>query len=178
AADEARAVEYHHERFDGRGYYGIEPKNIPLAAHFLIVADSYDAMRSDRPYRRGLPKEQALGEIEANAGSQFHPAVAKAFVALERGADPLAELSPGEQADLRRLSARQGLKRRLAAASLLGQPDLFAVGAVAAALFLAGFREFPFAAAALAAGVCAVAWRRVQMLRGARLAARLERALM
>ena len=48
AADQARAVEYHHERFDGKGYYGIQPGELPIAAHFLIVADSFDAMTSDR----------------------------------------------------------------------------------------------------------------------------------
>ena len=51
---EARAVEYHRERFDGRGYYAIPPGDQPLAAHFLVVADSFDAMTSDRPYRPGL----------------------------------------------------------------------------------------------------------------------------
>ncbi|HEY6835766.1 MAG TPA: HD domain-containing phosphohydrolase, partial [Gaiellaceae bacterium] len=85
SAAEARAVELHHERHDGRGYYGVPGDELPLASHFLIVADSYDAMLSDRPYRPGLPPEVALAEIERNAGTQFHPAVAKAFVAVQRG---------------------------------------------------------------------------------------------
>jgi putative nucleotidyltransferase with HDIG domain len=118
AADEGAAVEYHHERFDGRGYYGAQPDDIPLAAHFLIVADSYDAMTSDRPYRRALPREQALAELEAGAGTQFHPAVAKAFVALQRGLDPFAALTPAERDELGRLSPRRlkALHRRLSAA--------------------------------------------------------------
>ena len=73
SAAEARAVEYHHERFDGRGYYGIPAADQPLAAHFLIVADSFDAMTSDRPYRAGLSVEEALAEIERKIGTQFHP---------------------------------------------------------------------------------------------------------
>jgi hypothetical protein len=74
AAGEARAVEYHHERYDGSGYYRVDPSEIPLAAHFLIVADTYDA--DERPsYREALPP-RSLAEIEAGAGTQFHPAVA------------------------------------------------------------------------------------------------------
>jgi HD-GYP domain-containing protein (c-di-GMP phosphodiesterase class II) len=104
AAREARAVEYHHERYDGDGYYGIDPRRLPIAAHFLIVADSFDAMTSDRPYRRGLPEEHALAEIEAGLGSQFHPAVGKAFVAHRRGLDPMTVLSGDELAELQRPS--------------------------------------------------------------------------
>ena len=85
SAAEARAVEYHRERFDGRGYYGIPAADQPLAAHFLVVADSFDAMTSDRPYRAGLTTEEAFAEIERNIGTQFHPTVAKAFIALQRG---------------------------------------------------------------------------------------------
>ena len=105
SAAEARAVEYHRERFDGRGYYGIPSADQPLAAHFLVVADSFDAMTSDRPYRVGLSTEEALAEIERNIGTQFHPAVAKAFVALQRGQDPYANLNPEEQAQLRGAAA-------------------------------------------------------------------------
>jgi len=177
AAGEARAVEYHHERFDGGGYYGVDPQSIPLAAHFLIVADSYDAMRSDRPYRIGLPKEHALAEIEANAGTQFHPAVAKAFVALERGADPLAALSPSERDELRSLTLQPSRLRALLARAASAQPELVGVGSMAAALFLAAFDQFALAVAALGFCAAAVAWRRVQTFRGTRLAGELQRAL-
>lgn len=83
ASGEARAVELHHERYDGAGYF--HATEVPLAAHFLIVADTYDAMTSDRPYRKGMAPADALAEIERNIGSQFHPLVARAFVALQRG---------------------------------------------------------------------------------------------
>ena len=85
---QAHAVELHHERMDGGGYYGVGGDDLPLASHFLIVADSFDAMTTDRPYRAGLSHEAALAEIERNVGTQFHPAVAKAFVAVQRGVDP------------------------------------------------------------------------------------------
>ena len=81
-APQAHAVELHHERADGHGYYGVGGDDLPLASHFLIVADSFDAMTTDRPYRKGLSQKAALMEIENNAGTQFHPAVAKAFVAV------------------------------------------------------------------------------------------------
>lgn len=73
----------HHERFDGTGYpLGISGDKLLLESRILSVADSYDAMTSDRPYRNAMPKEIALREIEVHAGSQFDPEVTKAFVEL------------------------------------------------------------------------------------------------
>lgn len=76
-------VLYHHERWDGGGYpagrMGVE---IPVEARLLAVADAFDAMVSDRPYRRALPVEQALAELRRCAGSQFDPALAEAFVEI------------------------------------------------------------------------------------------------
>lgn len=135
AEDESRAVEYHHERADGRGYYGIDPAEIPLAAHFLIVADSYDAMTSDRAYRRGLPKEHALAEIEKNLGSQFHTGVGKAFVALQRGEDPRAVLTEAERLEMRALL---GSKRRPVLRGRAIRPDYAAAAGVVGALAALG----------------------------------------
>ena len=73
SAAEARAVELHHERFDGKGYYGLPAEQQPLASHFLSLADSFDAMLSDRPLRSGLSVDEALAEIESKIGTQFHP---------------------------------------------------------------------------------------------------------
>src|SRR5919204_5459902 len=134
AAKEAQAVEYHHERADGRGYYGVDPHEIPLAAHFIVVADSFDAMTSDRPYRRGLTWEAALAEIEANLGTHFHPAVGKAFVAVQRGEDPLDALTAAELIELRHLDDRGPRSRPSPVAALLEQPDLVALGGLAATL--------------------------------------------
>jgi HD domain-containing protein len=134
AVDEARAVEYHHERFDGTGYYGIPAREQPLAAHFLIVADSFDAMTTDRPYRRGLPREAALAEIEQQAGAQFHPVVAKAFVAMERGEDPTAVLTAGEREELRRL-AKHRTREQTALGDYLGLlPEAAGIAGIVGAL--------------------------------------------
>lgn len=78
-------VKYHHERYDGKGYPdGLKENEIPTEAAILAIADVYDAMTSDRPYRKALSKEVALGEIEKNAGTQFNPEFAKVFVKVMR----------------------------------------------------------------------------------------------
>jgi len=75
------AIKYHHERYDGGGYpEGIKGKKIPLIAAIIAVADAYDAMISDRPYRKALSSNQAKKEIRRNKGSQFHPQVVEAFL--------------------------------------------------------------------------------------------------
>lgn len=74
-------VRSHHERYDGRGYPdGISGEDIPLEARILAVADTFDAMTSDRPYRVAMSREAALEEIERNSGRQFCPKVVEAFV--------------------------------------------------------------------------------------------------
>jgi HD-GYP domain-containing protein (c-di-GMP phosphodiesterase class II) len=134
STDEARAVEYHRERFDGRGYYGIASDDQPLAAHFLAVADSFDAMTSDRPYRAGLGTEEALEEIERSIGTQFHPAVAKAFVAVQRGQDPFSALSEEEREQLRSASAPYRLPGVRGARDPKDRPELVALAGVIATL--------------------------------------------
>ena len=70
----------HHERWDGRGYpLGLKGKDIPLMARIIAVADTYDAMTSDRAYRRALPHEVAVTEIERCSATQFDPEVSHAF---------------------------------------------------------------------------------------------------
>jgi putative nucleotidyltransferase with HDIG domain len=76
-------VLYHHERWDGHGYpSGKAGEEIPLGARVLAIADAFDAMTSDRPYRRALTREQALAEIERCAGTQFDPRIAQVFLEL------------------------------------------------------------------------------------------------
>lgn len=74
------SILHHHERFDGTGYPDdIDFKTIPLHARILAVADSYDAMTSQRPYRNAFTPEEALEEIVCAAGKQFDPDVVDAF---------------------------------------------------------------------------------------------------
>jgi HD-GYP domain-containing protein (c-di-GMP phosphodiesterase class II) len=73
-------VHLHHERWDGRGYpLGLKGNDVPAIARIVSVADTYDAMTSDRAYRRALPHEVAIGEIERCSGSQFDPNIALDF---------------------------------------------------------------------------------------------------
>ncbi|WP_394826988.1 HD domain-containing phosphohydrolase [Pendulispora albinea] len=73
-------VHLHHERWDGRGYpLRLKGNDVPLIARIIAVADTYDAMTSDRAYRRALPHEVAVNEIELCSGTQFDPEVAAVF---------------------------------------------------------------------------------------------------
>ncbi|OGX23583.1 MAG: hypothetical protein A3J51_01285 [Omnitrophica WOR_2 bacterium RIFCSPHIGHO2_02_FULL_45_21] len=72
-------VKYHHERYDGKGYPdGLEGKQIPLLASIIAVADTFDAMTTDRPYRKAMSKEEARMELKRCSGSQFDPEVVRA----------------------------------------------------------------------------------------------------
>lgn len=74
-------VRFHHERWDGKGYpTGLAGEEIPYLARVLAVADAFDAMTTDRPYRKAMSAEDAGREIEACAGAQFDPEIARVFV--------------------------------------------------------------------------------------------------
>jgi HD-GYP domain-containing protein (c-di-GMP phosphodiesterase class II) len=76
-------VLHHHERYDGGGYPdGLRNTNIPLEARIVKVADAFDAMMSDRPYRKSLGLERALAELQSGRGTEFDPAVVSVFVDL------------------------------------------------------------------------------------------------
>lgn len=78
---ERKIVRYHHERWDGKGYPdGLSGKDIPLLSRILSVADAYDAMTSDRPYRKGLSVEKAIGELRRNCDTQFDREIVDAFI--------------------------------------------------------------------------------------------------
>ncbi len=79
--DLADCILSHHERWDGKGYpKGLKGEAIPRIARIIALADSYDAMTSERPYRKALTKEEIVLEIRKNAGTQFDPDIARIFV--------------------------------------------------------------------------------------------------
>lgn len=74
-------VKWHHEKYDGSGYpEGLKGDTIPVIARIISVADTFDAMTTDRPYRKGLSAEAALEELGRYAGTQFDPDVVNAFI--------------------------------------------------------------------------------------------------
>ncbi len=77
----------HQERFDGTGYpRGLSGEQIPLGARIFAVVDTFDAMTSDRPYRRALSIEESREEIRRCSGTQFDPRVADAFLSIQADA--------------------------------------------------------------------------------------------
>jgi HD-GYP domain-containing protein (c-di-GMP phosphodiesterase class II) len=71
----------HHEKIDGTGYpQGLKGDEIPLTARIIAVADTFDAMTTDRPYRKGLTNETAFEELKRCSGTQFDGEVVEAFV--------------------------------------------------------------------------------------------------
>nr|WP_241254581.1 HD-GYP domain-containing protein [Brevibacillus sp. SYP-B805] len=99
------AVRSHHERIDGKGYPdGLRGEEIPLVARILAIADAFDAMVSNRPYRQGMPVELALLQIEQGAGTQFDSHLAKEFVRLVRQIP---------EDELNRILGQGGFKRQL-----------------------------------------------------------------
>lgn len=77
-------VLYHHERYDGGGYpYGLIQEEIPLEARIFTIADTLDAITSDRPYREGKPFSEALKEIERSKWTQFDPYLVDTFLSID-----------------------------------------------------------------------------------------------
>ncbi len=80
-----KAVRHHHERYDGTGYPdGLKGEQVPRLARIIAVADTFDAMTSERPYRKALTKEAACAEVERCRGTQFDPQAADAFLEVWR----------------------------------------------------------------------------------------------
>jgi HD-GYP domain-containing protein (c-di-GMP phosphodiesterase class II) len=92
---------HHHEHFDGSGYPGgLKGEEIPLGARIVAVVDAFDAMVSDRCYRKGLPLAEAIARLQAGSGTQFDPGIVERFVGLARRnlADVCALTAPGRPA--------------------------------------------------------------------------------
>lgn len=119
-------VRYHHEKWDGTGYpKGLRGEKIPLVARIISVVDFYDATRCDRPYRKGMKREDSLSLLSKMAGSAFDPKVVDIFVANVEAFDQLinsediGEQVPSEQVDyLTATRPDAGL-----ASDILGTPD-------------------------------------------------------
>jgi len=75
-------VAYHHERWDGTGYKGLQEEDIPIGARIIAVADTYDAIVTDRAYRKGRTPAQAMKILREASGSQFDPKIVEVFLAL------------------------------------------------------------------------------------------------
>src|SRR5690606_25949878 len=103
-------VLHHHERWDGRGYpYGLAGRDIPLMGRVLCLADSFDAMTSNRTYRKALPLEVAVAEIKRSAGTQFDPELAEIFINI--GIDRFLRLLHDHENKNKRFSElQQGLR--------------------------------------------------------------------
>lgn len=152
ARELADFVELHHERYDGRGYLSVPGADVPIEAHVLIVADSFDAMTSERPYRPALSVEEAARELEDKAGTQFHPQVAHVFAAIVRGKRIEDALRPGVLAELRRAFSSVSTVE-LPSTSALLRPRLWAVLFAVLALGCVGIASVP----RLAVACCALA---------------------
>ncbi|MDY3552137.1 HD domain-containing protein [Gemmata sp. JC717] len=93
-------VRGHHERWDGRGYPdALKGEEIPLTARVVAVADAFDAMTSDRPYRAGMPAARAFAELQAGAGTHFDPACVEAFTRIRPQLEALLEREARERRD-------------------------------------------------------------------------------
>jgi putative nucleotidyltransferase with HDIG domain len=91
-------VRYHHERWDGSGYpHFLSGERIPLLARVLAVADAFEAMTSDRPYRRAMDVPDAVAELRRNAGSQFDPRIVEALLAAVEAGEVRAEEAAQER---------------------------------------------------------------------------------
>jgi HD-GYP domain-containing protein (c-di-GMP phosphodiesterase class II)/GGDEF domain-containing protein len=159
ARDIAEFAELHHERLDGRGYYGADGSRLPIESHVLIVADSFDAMTSDRPYRPPLTREEAFHELLDKAGTQFHPLVARAFVATLSGKHVEEVLSPSEVAELR--SQFRRVRRISFTSPIAWRPRAAVLGSIVLTLALAAIPAVPLWALSIpiaATGVSAAAW--------------------
>lgn len=87
--DDISVVRNHHERYDGDGYPdNLRKYDIPLLARIFSVADAFDAMTSDRPYREKMSLQTAVEEILRNAGTQFDPVIVKAFLLVVSKSGP------------------------------------------------------------------------------------------
>jgi HD-GYP domain-containing protein (c-di-GMP phosphodiesterase class II) len=91
--DAVPIILHHHERYSGHGYpYGLRGNDIPLGARIVAIADAYDAMTHDRPYKRAMSHEKAIDELQMHAGTQFDPELVGLFCDLYGARAPEADV--------------------------------------------------------------------------------------
>jgi diguanylate cyclase (GGDEF)-like protein len=106
--DAVPIILHHHERYAGHGYpFGLRANEIPLGARIVAIADAYDAMINDRPYKRAITHDQAIAELRRHAGTQFDPDLVELFCELY--ADHAPEPDPTVQAIAAGDSAQRGV---------------------------------------------------------------------
>jgi len=87
-----KIILHHHERFSGHGYpYGLRGREIPLGSRIVSIADAYDAMVQDRPYKRAIDHDSAIAEVRRHAGTQFDPELVDVFLRLFGGQLPVPD---------------------------------------------------------------------------------------
>jgi putative nucleotidyltransferase with HDIG domain len=107
----ARVVRYHQEAFDGTGYpEGLKGEEIPIGARIATVVDAFDAMTTDRPYRKGMTVPQAVEELKRNRGSQFDPTVVDAVIAIYEEGNLLPVHLPDPAHPIKPTNGGQGTK--------------------------------------------------------------------
>ena len=155
-------VRHHHERYDGGGYpAGLRGEEIPILARVLAVADAYEAMIADRPYRKSLTAEGAIAELTSGAGGQFDPRVVDSLVEVLRETDAESHGPERVALEVDRYEARAVFVSiadgMLAAFRRLGGPRLTANLETSVAQWLAGHQP----AFSLSAGHLSASWDRV-----------------
>lgn len=101
-AEATPAIVHHHEHFDGSGYPdGLAGEEIPVVARILLVTDAFDAMTTDRPYRKAMPVDAAIEELKRNCGNQFDPRIVSAFLRVlsRHGPQPLDSVAQQSKAE-------------------------------------------------------------------------------
>ena len=121
----AEQILHHHEHWDGSGYPdGLKQSSIPLLSRIISVVDAYDAMVSDRPYRKGMSKEEACRELRRCAGTQFDPYIVDVFLQMitgSEGTEPSGRRVAEEKIDL--LHEKTGLVTAVSCAKYTLGPD-------------------------------------------------------
>jgi HD-GYP domain-containing protein (c-di-GMP phosphodiesterase class II) len=96
--DAASIVLHHHEWFNGQGYpHGLAGAEIPIGSRIVAIADAYEAMRSNRPYKPSITHEAAIAELRRQRGTQFDPELVDMFVELYGAGTPAVSLSPARR---------------------------------------------------------------------------------